>query len=113
MEAIQEGSSVETPGPFSVPQEEIDRALREYYNRLQIYGLYQQDLPAKQIVSALKKEYGTSGHSITLLDGTGAFLDYRPNTGMEFWRLSTDQKFIVKWAAVEKRIRQLIQVPIS
>ena len=109
MEAIQEGSSVETPGPFSIPQEEIDRALREYYNRLQIYGLYQQDLPAKQIVAALKKEYGTSGHSITLLDGTGAFLDYRPNTGMEFWRLSTDQKFVVKWAAVEKRIRQLIQ----
>ncbi len=109
METIREGSSMETPGPFSVPQAEIDHVLRTYYNKLWIYGLYQQDLPAKSIVAALKKVFGISGHSLTLLDGTSAFLDYRPSTGMEFWRVPTDKKFIVKWTAVEKRIRQLIQ----
>ena len=75
---------------------------------MRIYALYQQNLSHKEITAALKKEYGISGHSVTFGDGTDAFLEYRPNSGMEFWRTSADKKFVVRWTDVEKRIRQLI-----
>lgn len=108
IEAIQEAESADAPSAFSVPQEEIDRALRGYGGKMRIYALYQQNLSQKDITAAIRKEYGLSGHSITFQDGTDAFLEYRPNSGMEFWRTSADKKFVVKWTAVEKRIRQLI-----
>ena len=75
---------------------------------MRIYALYQQNLSHKEMTAALKKEYGISGHSVTFEDGTDAFLEYRPNSGMEFWRTSADKKFVVRWTDVEKRIRQLI-----
>ena len=109
METIREAESADAPSAFSVSQEEVDRALRGYGGKLKIFGLYHQNLPAKSIVAALRKEYGTSGGSYILSDGSHIFLDYRPNTGMEFWNDPSDKKFIVKWPAVEKRIRQLIQ----
>ena len=109
MEAIQEAESADAPSAFSIPQAEVDRALRGYGGKLKIFDLYHQNLPARSIVAALQKEYGTSGGSYILSDGSHIFLDYRPNTGMEFWRHAADKKFIVKWPAVEKRIRQLIQ----
>ncbi len=109
METIREAESADAPSAFSVSQAEVDRALRGYGGKLKIFGLYHQNLPAKSIVAALRKEYGTSGGSYILSDGSHIFLDYRPNTGMEFWNDPSDKKFIVKWAAVEKRIRQLIQ----
>ena len=108
IEAIQEAESADAPSAFSVPQEEIDRALRRYGGKMRIYALYQQNLSHKEITAALKKEYGISGHSVTFGDGTDAFLEYRPNSGMEFWRTSADKKFVVRWTDVEKRIRQLI-----
>ena len=109
MEAIQEAESADAPSAFSIPQAEIDRVLRGYSGKLRIFDLYHQNLPARSIVAALREEYGTSGGGVVLSDGSHVFLDYRPNTGMEFWRHAADKKFIVKWPAVEKRIRQLIQ----
>jgi len=109
MEAIQEAESADAPSAFSIPQAEIDRVLRGYSGKLKIFDLYHQNLPARSIVAALREEYGTSGGGVVLSDGSHVFLDYRPNTGMEFWRHAADKKFIVKWPAVEKRIRQLIQ----
>ena len=109
IEAIQEAESADAPSAFSVPQAEVDRALREYSGRLKIFELYQQNLPAKSIVAAIRKEYGTKGGGFTLSDGSHVFLDYRPNTGMEFWKNVEEEKFIVKWSAVEKRIRQMIE----
>ena len=50
-----------------------------------------------------------SGGGFVLSDGSHIFLDYRPNTGTEFWRDAADKKIVVKWPTVEKRIRQLIQ----
>ena len=76
--------------------------------KLRIFALYQQEITATDAVAALKKEYGTGGHSHTFLDGTSGFVDFRPNTGLEFWKRPTDQKVIVRWSAVEKRIRQMI-----
>ncbi len=64
------------------PQEEIDRALRGYGGKMRIYALYQQNLSQKDITAAIRKEYGLSGHSITFQDGTEAFLEYRPNSGV-------------------------------
>ena len=108
IEAIQEAESADAPSAFSVPQAEVDRVLREYSGRLKIFELYQQNLPVKSIVEAIRKEYGTGGRSFTLFDGSGIFIDYRPNTGMEFRQKSAGEKFIVKWPAVENRIRQMI-----
>ena len=103
---------METPGPFTVSQEDIDAELRRgtgvQDGKLRIFALYQQEITATDAVAALKKEYGTGGHSHTFLDGTSGFVDYRPNTGLEFWKRPTDQKVIVRWSAVEKRIRQMI-----
>ena len=109
MEAIQEAESADAPSAFSIPQAEVDRALQGYGGKLKIFDFYHQNLPARSIVAALRKEYGASGGSYILSDGSHIFLDYRPNTGMEFWNDPADKKFIVKWPAVEKRIRQLIQ----
>ena len=109
LEAIQEAESADAPSAFSIPQAEVDRALREYSGRLKIFELYQQDLPARSIAAAIRKEYGTGGGSFTLSDGSHVFLDYRPNTGLEFWKNVGDEKFVVKWAAVEKRIRQMVE----
>ena len=54
MEAIREAESAEAPSAFSVSQEEVDRALREYGGRLAIFELYQQDL--KDRVAAIRKK---------------------------------------------------------
>ena len=108
MEAIQETESADAPSAFSVPLAEVDRALRQHGGKMRIFALYQQNFSRKDVIEAIKKEFGTGGRSIQLLDGTEAFMDYRPNTGLEFWRTPNDKKFIVKWPAVEKRIRQMI-----
>ena len=108
MEAIQEAESADAPSAFSVPLAEVDRALRQHGGKMRIFSLYQQNFSRKDVIEAIKKEFGTGGRSIQLLDGTEAFMDYRPNTGLEFWRTPNDKKFIVKWPAVEKRIRQMI-----
>lgn len=108
IEAIQEAESADAPSAFSIPQTEVDRALRGYGGKLKIFDLYHQNLPARSIAAAIRKEYGTSSGSFILSDGSHIFLDYRPNTGMEFWDKPTDKKFVVKWSAIEKRIRQMI-----
>ena len=108
MESIQEAESADAPSAFSVPLAEVDRALRQHGGKMRIFALYQQNFSRKDVIEAIKKEFGTGGRSIHLLDGTEAFMDYRPSTGLEFWRTPNDKKFIVKWPAVEKRIRQMI-----
>ncbi|MDE7246044.1 MAG: hypothetical protein K2O18_19000, partial [Oscillospiraceae bacterium] len=71
--------------------------------------MYQQEITAKDAVQALKKEYGTSGHSHTFLDGTGGFVDYSPSAGMKMRRYQPNAEIKVTWARVEKRIRQMVQ----
>ena len=108
MEAILEAESADAPSAFSIPQADVDRVLRGHGGKLRIFELYQQNLPARSIVAAIRKEYGATGGGVVLSDGSYIFLDYRPKTGIEFWRTSTDPKFIVKWTDVEKRIRQMV-----
>ena len=108
MEAILEAESANAPSAFSIPQADVDRVLRGHGGKLRIFELYQQNLPARSIVAAIRKEYGATGGGVVLSDGSYIFLDYRPKTGIEFWRTSTDPKFIVKWTDVEKRIRQMV-----
>ena len=108
MEAILEAESANAPSAFSIPQADVDRVLRGHGGKLRIFELYQQNLPARSIVAAIRKEYGATGGGVVLSDDSYIFLDYRPKTGIEFWRTSTDPKFIVKWTDVEKRIRQMV-----
>ena len=92
MEAIQETESADAPSAFSVPLAEVDRALRQHGGKMRVFALYQQNFSRKDVIEAIKKEFGTGGRSIQLLDGTEAFMDYRPNTGLEFWRTPNDKK---------------------
>ena len=91
-EAIQEAESAYAPSAFSVPLAEVDRALRQHGGKMRVFALYQQNFSRKDVIEAIKKEFGTGGRSIQLLDGTEAFMDYRPNTGLEFWRTPNDKK---------------------
>ena len=58
---------------------------------------------------SLKQEYGYSGGNHTFLDGASGITDYRPDTGLRLVRYHPRTEVTVKWPAVEKRIRQLIQ----
>ena len=72
MEAIQETESADAPSAFSVPLAEVDRALRQHGGKMRIFALYQQNFSRKDVIEAIKKEFGTGGRSIHLLDGTEA-----------------------------------------
>ncbi len=104
--------ALEKAAVFSISQADIDAELRSgtgfVDGKLRVYALYQQEISAKDAIEALKKEYGTGGHSQTFLDGGEGFVDYRPSSGMTFWRNDEEAKVTVKWSAIERRIRQLI-----
>ena len=104
---------METPGPSAVSQEDIDTELRNgtgfQDGKLRVYALYQQNISPKDAVSALKKEYGTGGHSHTFLDGTQGVVDYTPSEGMTLRRYQSGAEVKLSWTEVEKRLRQLIQ----
>ena len=72
MDAIQEAESAYAPSAFSVPLAEVDRALRQHGGKMRIFALYQQNFSRKDVIEAIKKEFGTGGRSIHLLDGTEA-----------------------------------------
>ena len=109
METIREAESADAPSASSISQAEIDTILRQYSGRLRIFTMYQRNISAKDAVAALKQEYGYSGGNHTFLDGASGITDYRPDTGLRLVRYHPRTEVTVKWPAVEKRIRQLIQ----
>ena len=109
IKAIEEGLSAEAPGPSSISQVEIDAVLRDYPGRMRIFTMYQQDISAKDAIAALKKEYGYSGHNYTFPDGASGMVKYSPDTGLTLQCYQPQAEVTVKWPALEKRVRQLIQ----
>jgi len=112
IESIREAERAQAPSASSVSQDEIDAELRRgtgiMGGKLRVYALYQRDISSKEAVAALKKEYGTSGHSHTFLDGTNGFVDYWPDKGMILRRHDPEAEISVRWPKLEKRIRQMI-----
>lgn len=110
---IQEAESADAPSAFTVSQAEIDAELRSASSyqgsRLRIYTFYQQEHTAQETVTFLRKEYGTFGHSHKYLDGSEGSVSYWPDKGIVFQRYNPKAEATVRWSAVEKRIRQLIQ----
>ena len=113
METIREAESADAPSASVISQPDIDAELRHGTShqggKLRVYRMYQQEITAKDAVQALKKEYGTSGHSHTFLDGTRGFVDYSPSAGMKMRRYQPNAEIKVTWTRIEKRIRQMVQ----
>ena len=65
--------AAEHPGPFAIPQEEIDHVLRRgsgFQNgKLRIFQHYQQAHPLQARAAFLKKEYGIGGGSHVFANG--------------------------------------------
>jgi N12 class adenine-specific DNA methylase len=111
IQCIETAESIK-PSAVSMPQEEIDAELRHGTGyeggKLRIYALYQHGPDSKATMNFLKDEYGWFGHSHTFLDGTSGFVDYRPGQGMILHHYSRGLETIVKWAAIDKRLRAMI-----
>lgn len=71
--------------------------------------MYQHGISAKDAAAALKKECGYSGHNYTFLDGASGMVKYSPDTGLTLQCYQPQAEVTVKWPALEKRVRQLIQ----
>lgn len=112
MKHIEEESSVKTSGSFSVSQAEIDDELRSgsgFQNgKLRIYALYQHGVDKKEAITFLKEEYGLYGHTTEFLDGAHGIADYS-GKGLKLERFDLDDRIIVKWPEIEKRLRQLVR----
>ncbi len=109
----QEGPDVQSSGPFSISQADVDNALMAgsgYEDgKLRIYALYQHNADSKDATDYLKKEYGIGGSSFTFLNGSSGFVNY-DGRGLRFNRYEPErQEILLKWPAVERRLRQLIQ----
>jgi len=110
--SIEKAESIPpTPAALSFTNADIEAELRRGSGvaggKLRIYALYQQLAEPKDIQAFLKKEYGTSGHSHTFVDGSHGFVDYRLSEGMTLQRHGAND-LVVKWPALEKHLRTLI-----
>ena len=101
---------------FVLPQEAIDYVLCGgsgfSHGKLRIYEQFQKDESSAENVKFLKNEYGTGGHS-DAIPGTGLWEDH-DSKGIKITERYSSQvdapsRFVLlKWPAVEKRIRELI-----
>ena len=107
--------AAEHPGPFAIPQGEIDHVLRRgsgFQNgKLRIFQHYQQAYPLQERAAFLKKEYGIGGSSHVFTNGRkgniwydGKGLCISQDSGSAFsnpdWRIS--------WRKAAQRIGELI-----
>ena len=109
--AEQEKSSA-----FVLPQEAIDYVLCGGSNisqsKLRIYEQFQQGLTPKENIDFLKNEYGWGGHS-DAIPGSG-YWEEHDGKGIMISRggtdaRSTENSYLIRWPAAEKRIRELIK----
>ncbi|MCL1855454.1 MAG: N-6 DNA methylase, partial [Clostridia bacterium] len=112
IQAIDEAVSVpQTPAAsFSHAdiEAELCRGTGIVGGKMRVSAMYQRRESSKAIQDFLKKEYGTMGHSLTFLDGTSGFVDYRPGQGMKLVNYRTKDETVLKWPAVEKHLRSLV-----
>ena len=108
-EAEDENSSA-----FSVSQEDIDAVLIMGSGfadgKYRIYRQFQKQEDKKSNIDFLKKEYGMGGGGFTFSDGVKGHINY-DSKGISIDRKDNDaeQRFVLKWSQVEKRLRELIK----
>ena len=92
--------------------EEIEHVLRRGSGfeggKLRIAALYAQNPTPVDTRVFLSNEYGVGGHSHTFLDGTSGFIDYN-SRGMQFRRWKTNEEYTLRWHAVERYIRNMME----
>lgn len=104
----------EKSSAFSVSQEDIDAVLvtnSTYENsKYRIYRQFQKNEGSKNNIAVLKKEYGIGGGGFTFSDGVKGHINY-DSKGISIDRKDSDaeQRFVLKWSQVEKRLRELIK----
>ena len=104
----------EKSSAFSVSQEDIDAVLVTngiYENsKYRIYRQFQKNEGSKNNIAVLKKEYGMGGGGFTFSDGVKGHINY-DSKGISIDRKDSDaeQRFVLKWSQVEKRLRELIK----
>ena len=104
----------EKSSAFSVSQEDIDAVLvtnGTYENsKYRIYRQFQKNEGSKNNIAVLKKEYGIGGGGFTFSDGVKGHISY-DSKGISLDRKDSDaeQRFVLKWSQVEKRLRELIK----
>jgi len=112
---IYHADSKDGPG-FDIPQAAIDYVLIRgsgvSQGKLRIFEQFQKDESKEANIAFLKNEYGTGGYSDPI-PGSGLWEDHDAK-GIRLHRYSSSDatlnaEFILKWPAVEKRIRELIQ----
>ena len=112
---IYHADSKDGPG-FDIPQAAIDYVLIRgsgvSQGKLRIFEQFQKDESIEANIAFLKNEYGTGGYSDPI-PGSGLWEDHDAK-GIRLHRYSSSDatlnaEFILKWPAVEKRIRELIQ----
>ena len=115
IESIDQAESEKSPFAFSLPQADIENALRRGSNfensKLRIWKIYQLQPDRKLRAKALAKEYapyGPGGSSHTYLDGSSGWLDH-DSKGLTFEHYPDHQKVLLRWDQVEKYIDLMIQ----
>lgn len=109
VEAEDEKSSA-----FSISQEDIDAVLTMGSGfadgKYRIYRQFQKQENKKSNIDFLKKEYGMGGGGFTFSDGVKGHINY-DSKGISIDRKDSDaeQRFVLKWSQVEKRLRELIK----
>ncbi|MBR3429043.1 MAG: DEAD/DEAH box helicase family protein [Clostridia bacterium] len=92
--------------------EEIEHVLRRGSGfeggKLRIAALYSMNPTPVDARVFLSNEYGVGGHSHTFLDGTSGFIDYN-SRGMQFRRWKTNEEYNLRWHAVERYIRNMME----
>lgn len=107
--------AAEHPGPFAIPQEEIDHVLRRgsgFQNgKLRIFQHYQQAYPLQERAAFLKKEYGIGGGSHVFANGQkgniwydGKGLCISRDSGSAF----SNPDLRIPWRKAAQRIGELI-----
>ena len=98
---------------FSLPQQVIDAILRRgssyEWGKQRIYVTFQSGIDRKELVSFLKKEYGTGGR-YPALPGTDID-EWHESKGIKLTsiqHLGENGKLLLTWPTVQKRIGQLI-----
>ena len=107
--------AAEQPGPFALPQAEIDHVLRRgsgFQNgKLRIFLYYQQEHPLKAYAAFLKKEYGIGGGTHVFTDGRRGNIWY-DGKGLCISRESgsafSNPDLRMPWPSVARRIKELI-----
>lgn len=107
--------AAEHPGPFAIPQGEIDHVLRRgsgFHNgKFRIFQHYQQAHPLQERTSFLKKEYGIGGGTHIFANGKHGYIWYdgkglciSQDSGSSF----SNPDLRLSWRKVAQRIGELI-----